>query len=61
MDHKDQHHQQHEKKREEHKKEQKDFEAKHEKDVRTIHPAWFVVIGVVLIALVLFVWIILWS
>src|SRR5580693_2817933 len=50
MDHQEQHHEHHRKSREEHKKEQKEYEAHEETTVRTIHPAWFVAIGILLIA-----------
>jgi hypothetical protein len=60
MDHKDQHHEQHRKEREEHKKEQKQYEGYEEKQIRTIHPAWFVAIGIVLIAAVVLVWTFAW-
>ena len=56
MDHKDKHHQHHEHNREEKKEEQKKYEAEQEKRVRTIHPAFFVMIGVVLIALIVVIW-----
>ncbi len=61
MDHQEKHHEQHKKEREEHKKEQKQHDAQQEKQPTGIHPGWFLGIGVVLIFLVLFVWIVLWA
>jgi hypothetical protein len=56
MDHHEQHHQHHEKDREWHKKQEKERDQRSEKGDRSIHPAWFIAIGVVLIGLVLLVW-----
>lgn len=56
MDHKEQHHQHHEKEREHKKVEEKQHERQWEKKARTIHPAWFVALGVILIFLVVLVW-----
>ena len=57
MDHKAQHHEHHEKEREEKKKEQKEYEKEQEKKLTSIHPAWFFVIGGVLLLLAVSVWI----
>jgi type VI protein secretion system component VasF len=57
MDHKEQHHQHHEKEREEKIKHEKERERNEDNDIRTMHPAWFVVMGIVLIFAVVFVWI----
>ena len=56
MDHHQQHHQHHIKEREHEKAEHALREHQQEKGVRRIHPAWFVGIGIVLMALVLLVW-----
>lgn len=56
MDHQEQHHQHHEKEREEKKKEQHQHETAEEKNGLPMHPAWFMVIGAVLIILVILVW-----
>jgi cell division septal protein FtsQ len=56
MDHQEQHHQHHRKEREHEKKEQKEHEREQEKQLRVIHPAWFVALGVVFIGLIVFVW-----
>ena len=56
MDHHEQHHQHHEKEREHKKAEQKRHEHTMEKETRTIHPIWFVVVGLILMAGVLAVW-----
>ena len=56
MDHKEQHHQHHEKQREERKKEHKDYEQAHGKSAWPFHPAWLVVLGVVLVAVALAIW-----
>jgi hypothetical protein len=56
MDHHEKHHQQHEKEREERIKHEKEHERESEKLPRTIHPLWFLVVGVVLVAGVLLTW-----
>lgn len=56
MDHHQQHHQHHQKEREHEKKLEKEREEKEMKQLRVIHPTWFVAIGVVLIGLVIYVW-----
>ena len=48
--------QHHRKEREHEKAERKEHEREEEKQLRVIHPAWFVALGVVLIGLVVFVW-----
>jgi hypothetical protein len=50
------HHEHHRKEREHKKEEQKQHEHEQEQKVRTIHPTWFVVIGIILIAGVILVW-----
>ena len=56
MDHQEQHHQHHQHEREEKKEEQKRHEDAMEKQPRVIHPLWFVVVGLILMAGVLAVW-----
>jgi hypothetical protein len=56
MDHHEQHHLHHQKEREHEKKERKEHEHEQEKKLRSIHPAWFVALGIVLILLVVLVW-----
>ena len=56
MDHHEQHHQRHEKQREEHKKQEREHEHRAEAAGRSIHPAWFIAAGVVLVGLVILVW-----
>ncbi len=56
MDHQEQHHQHHRKEREHEKEERKEHERAEERQPRAIHPAWFVVLGVMFIGLVVFVW-----
>ena len=56
MDHKDQHRQHHQKEREEKKKEQKEYERAREKGALPFHPAWLVVVGIVLTGLAILVW-----
>jgi hypothetical protein len=56
MDHHEQHHQHHEKEREERYRHEKEAERRAEKSPRSIHPAWFVAIGVALVLLVLALW-----
>jgi type VI protein secretion system component VasF len=56
MDHHEQHHLHHQKEREHEKKEHKAHEHEQEKMLRTIHPAWFVAMGIVLILLIVLVW-----
>jgi hypothetical protein len=50
------HHEHHRQEREHKKEERKEHEHEQEKQVRTIHPTWFVVIGIILIAGVVLVW-----
>ena len=56
MDHKEQHHQHHQKEREEHKKERKEHEHVDEQQLRVIHPAWFLALGVLFIVLIILTW-----
>lgn len=56
MDHKEQHHQHHEKEREEKKKHHAQHEAEAQNQPRTIHPLWFVALGVVLVLLAVAAW-----
>jgi type VI protein secretion system component VasF len=56
MDHQEQHHLHHQKEREHEKKEHKAHEHKQEERMWGFHPAWFVVLGIVLILLVVAVW-----
>jgi hypothetical protein len=57
MDHHEQHHQHHVKEREEKVRQEKEREHRQEDQVRKMHPAWFVVLGVFLIGLVILTWI----
>jgi hypothetical protein len=56
MDHKQEHEFHHKKEREREKHREKEAEREQEKSVRIIHPAWFVVIGVLLIVLIVLSW-----
>ena len=53
MDHHAQHHEHHQKEREEKVKHEKEWEHREEALPRKIHPAWFMVVGIVLIGLVI--------
>ncbi|CAN5270988.1 hypothetical protein BH10PLA2_BH10PLA2_22400 [soil metagenome] len=57
MDHQAQHHQQHQKEREEKNRHDKEREDQEERQVRKMHPAWFMVLGIFLIGLVILTWI----
>jgi hypothetical protein len=57
MDHHQQHEMHHKKERELEKKHEKEHDRIEEQQVRKIHPAWFVAIGVVFIMLIVLVWI----
>jgi type VI protein secretion system component VasF len=57
MDQHAQHHQHHEKEREEKIKHEKERERNEDNQIRKMHPAWFVGLGVVLIFAVVFFWI----
>jgi hypothetical protein len=56
MDHKEQHHQKHEHEREHEKKEHKAHERQEEKSLLPFHPAWLVVLGIVLTLAAVLVW-----
>ena len=56
MDHHEQHHHHHEKERAARIAHEKERERRDEQLTRRIHPAWFVAVGVVLIALVIATW-----
>jgi hypothetical protein len=56
MDHQQEHEFHHKKEREREKHREKEAEREEEKSVRTIHPAWFVVLGVLLIVLIVLSW-----
>jgi hypothetical protein len=56
MDHHEQHHQHHQKEREERIKREEERERQDEALPRRIHPAWFVVAGLVLIGLIIMTW-----
>jgi type VI protein secretion system component VasF len=60
MDHKEQHHLHHEKEREHEKQLHKQHEHEQEKKPTSIHPAWFMAAGIVLIGLVVLVWSLWW-
>jgi hypothetical protein len=57
MDHHEQRHQHHEKEREERIRREEQDERRAENLPRKIHPAWFVVLGTVLLALVVLTWV----
>jgi cytoskeletal protein RodZ len=56
MDHQQQHHEHKEKEREQEKKEWKALEHEQGGKRRPIHPAWYVVVGVVLVGVAVLVW-----
>ncbi len=56
MDHKELHQQHHQKEREHEKKLQAEHEREAERNPRVIHPVWFFVAGVVLVAVALLIW-----
>jgi hypothetical protein len=60
MHHNEEKHQHHQKEREHEKKAEKQREEKEMRQPGTIHPAWLVILGVALIAGVVFVWIFVW-
>jgi hypothetical protein len=57
MDHRERHHQHHEKEREERIEHEKERERREERLPRKIHPAWFLVLGTVLVGLVILTWV----
>jgi hypothetical protein len=57
MDHHEKHHEHHRKEREEEKHHEHLREREAERKPRVIHPYWFVVLGIVLIAGVILTWI----
>lgn len=56
MDHKEQHHEHHRKEREQLKHDHKVHEHQGEEKLRTIHPKWFLVGGVILIVVAVLSW-----
>jgi hypothetical protein len=56
MDHKEKHHEHHKKEREHEDRLKKEREHRQEELPRQIHPAWSVVMGCALVALVVLVW-----
>jgi hypothetical protein len=56
MDHQQRHHEHHEKEREHEKELRKEHEHQEEHQPRSLHPAWFVVVGIFLIGLVMVLW-----
>ncbi len=60
MDHQDQHHEKHRHEREEKKKEQKEHEHQDDKSSLPFHPAWLVVVGIILVGAALLVWTFIW-
>jgi hypothetical protein len=56
MDHHEQHHEHHQHEREQEKKEHKAFERQHAKSALPFHPAWFVVLGFVLVLVAVILW-----
>lgn len=60
MDHQEQHHLKHQKEREHKKALEKQHDREESKQLRVIHPAWFLALGIVLIGMVVYVWTFLW-
>ena len=56
MDHHEQHHQHHEKERHHEKELRKQHEHEAERRPRSIHPGWFLGVGVLLVLLAVLVW-----
>lgn len=56
MDHKEQHHEHHRKEREHKIEEHRRRDEKEMEQPRTIHPGWFVALGIILIGAVILVW-----
>jgi hypothetical protein len=56
MDHHQQHHEHHQKEREHKKKLEKEHEHQQEQELASIHPAWFIGAGVVLVVAVVLLW-----
>jgi hypothetical protein len=56
MDHHEQHHQHHEKEREERIKHEKERERREEKQSWKIHPAWWIVVGCLLVLVATLIW-----
>jgi hypothetical protein len=56
MDHRERRHQQHEKEREKRLAHEREIEREEEKQVRRIHPGWFVGVGIVLVGVVILTW-----
>lgn len=56
MDHHEKHHEHHQHEREEKKRHEHQHERLDEKKLRVIHPLWFLVLGVVLIACIVLTW-----
>jgi type VI protein secretion system component VasF len=56
MDHQEKHHEHHKKQREHEDKLKKEHEHLQEKQLRRIHPLWFVALGTILIVAVVLFW-----
>ena len=56
MDHQHEHQQHQQKEREHQKDESKQHKHAQERQIRTIHPAWFVTLGVVLVVSAMMLW-----
>jgi type VI protein secretion system component VasF len=56
MDHQEEHHLHHRKEREHEKHLQHERERRQEDQLRVIHPAWFLVLGVVLVLVATAIW-----
>jgi type VI protein secretion system component VasF len=56
MDHHEQHHQHHQQEREKGIEHDKQRERESERSPRKIHPAWFLVLGILLVVLVILTW-----
>jgi hypothetical protein len=56
MDHQEKHHEQHRKEREHEKHVRKEHEHQEERSTRSIHPAWFIAIGSILIIAIVVFW-----
>jgi hypothetical protein len=57
MDHQQRRHEHHEKEREKRLAHEREIEREEEKQVRRIHPGWFVGVGIALVGLVVLTWI----
>ena len=56
MTHQEEHHEHHRKEREEKKAERKEYEHEEERRPGSLHPAWYVVVGVLLAGIAILTW-----